>query len=387
MRDVMFEIIEKSKRSKARVGKIMTLHGTIDTPAFMPVGTQGAVKAVTHIQIKETGAQIILCNTYHLFLRPGIEVIKKAGGLHKFISWNGPILTDSGGYQVFSLAKLRKISDEGVTFSSHIDGSEHLLTPEKVVEIQAAFGSDIMMPLDECVKYPSSSSESLSAVIRTTLWAKRSKKAFNDQLPIANNQTNLKSQNPKPKNQTRLQTQTHTQRPVLWGIVQGGMFKDLRKRSAEEIRSLDFPGYGIGGLSVGEPKELMLEMLEVSTDNLEYDKPKHLMGVGFPEDIEEAVKSGIDLFDCVIPTRLARHGAFLTKNGKQIIRNAKFTDDLSPLDDSCDCYACKNFTKAYIRHLFIAKEILPLTLMTIHNVRFMMRTMERIRERISKGLI
>jgi queuine tRNA-ribosyltransferase len=351
----MFEILAKSSKSKARAGRLKTPHGIIDTPAFMPVGTQGSVKAVTPLQVRETGAQIILCNTYHLYIRPGAEVIREAGGLQKFTGWNGPILTDSGGYQVFSLAKLRKIEDEGVRFSSHIDGSEHFLTPEKVIETQAALGSDIIMPLDECVAYPATKAEAEKAVKRTTLWAKRSKETGD--------------------------------KDRLFGIVQGGMFKDLRKRSAEEIRSLDFPGYGIGGLSVGEPKDLMIGMLEVSTDNLEYDKPKHLMGVGFPEDIEEAVKRGIDLFDCVIPTRLARHGAFLTADGKGIIRNAKFEKDFSPLEASCDCYACKNFTRAYIRHLFIAKEILPLTLMTIHNLRFIMRLMEGIREKIRKGSI
>jgi queuine tRNA-ribosyltransferase len=364
----MFKIITKSPRSKARVGKLKTPHGTIDTPAFMPVGTQGAVKAVTQQQVKDIGAQIILCNTYHLYLRPGIKVIKKAGGLHKFIGWDGPILTDSGGYQVFSLAKLRKISDEGVTFNSHIDGSKHLLTPEKVVEIQSIFGSDIMMPLDECVAYPSTKADAERSVIRTTKWAKRSKEMRDETLRLRSGQGCEMG-------------------GELFGIVQGGMFKDLRKRSAEEIRELDFPGYGIGGLSVGEPKGLMLEMLEVSADNLEYEKPKHLMGVGFPEDIVEAVKYGIDLFDCVIPTRLARHGAFLTGKGKQIIRNSKFASDFTPLDKDCDCYACKNFTRAYIRHLFIAKEILPLTLMTIHNLRFIMRLMEELREKIKNGLI
>jgi len=368
----MFKIISKSSRSKARAGKLKTPHGTIDTPAFMPVGTQGAVKAATWQQVKDIGAQMILSNTYHLYLRPGIKVIKKAGGLHKFIGWDGPILTDSGGYQVFSLAKLRKINDEGVTFNSHIDGSEHLLTPEKVVEIQSIFGSDIMMPLDECVAYPSTKAESEKAVKRTTRWAKRSKEAF----------LTPSFGHPSPQS-----GEGNKRGEVLFGIVQGGMFKDLRKRSAEEIRALDFPGYGIGGLSVGEPKDLMIKMLEVSTDNLEYEKSKHLMGVGFPEDIMEAVKFGIDLFDCVIPTRLARHGAFLTKEGKEIIRNAKFASDFTPLDKDCDCYACKNFTKAYIRHLFIAKEILPLTLMTIHNLRFIIRLMEEIREKIKNGLI
>jgi queuine tRNA-ribosyltransferase len=371
----MFDITHKSSRSKARTGKLHTVHGVIDTPAFMPVGTQGSVKAVTPQQVKDTGAQIILCNTYHLYLRPGIQVIKAAGGLHRFISWDGPVLTDSGGYQVFSLSKLRKITDEGVTFNSHIDGSEHLLTPEKIIEIQAAFGSDIIMPLDECAPYPCSNSDALTAVKRTKLWAVRSNKYFNDQLPNSKNQTNSKSQSSNFKQE-------------LFGIVQGGMFKDLRKRSAEEIRSIDLPGYGIGGLSVGEPKGLMVEMLGVSTDNLEYDKPKHLMGVGFPDDLEEAVKFGIDLFDCVMPTRLARHGAFLTKgteHGREIIKNAKFEKDLSPLEPSCDCYACKKFTRAYIRHLFMAKEILAMTLMTIHNLRHIMRLMENIRKRIGEG--
>ncbi len=362
----MFDITHKSSKSKARTGKLKTAHGTIITPAFMPVGTQGSVKAVTPLQVSEIGAYIILCNTYHLYLRPGTEVIKAAGGLHKFINWDGPILTDSGGYQVFSLAKLRKITDHGVTFNSHIDGSEHLLTPEKVVEIQQIFGSDIMMPLDECVAYPSTKAEAMKALERTTLWATKSK----SQIPTSKSQMNSKHQNPNEKQ-------------FLFGIVQGGMYKDLRKRSAEEIRSLDFPGYGVGGLSVGEPKEMMLEMLQVSTSNLEYEKPKHLMGVGFPEDIEEAVKHGIDLFDCVIPTRLARHGAFFTAEGKSIIKNAKFEKDLSPLDPTCDCYACGSFSRAYIRHLFIAKEILALTLMTIHNLRYMMRKMQQLRSMIN----
>ncbi len=354
----MFDITHKSSRSKARTGKLLTAHGVIDTPAFMPVGTQGSVKAVTPQQVKDTGAQIILCNTYHLYLRPGTEVIKAAGGLHKFIGWSGPILTDSGGFQVFSLSRLRKITDEGVTFNSHIDGSEHLLTPEKIIEIQSIFGSDIIMPLDECVHYPCTKSEALSAVEKTKLWANRSKKAF---------------------------SKLNNSKQELFGVVQGGMFKDLRKRSAEEIQSIGFPGYGIGGLSVGEPKELMLEMLEISASNLEYEKPKHLMGVGFPEDIEEAVKYGIDLFDCVIPTRLARHGAFFTDNGKEIIKNAKFEKDFSPLSGTCDCYACKNFSRAYIRHLFIAKEILPLTLMTLHNIKHFMKLMENIRYKIKEG--
>jgi len=377
----MFKISTKSILSKARTGRLETAHGTIETPNFMPVGTQGTVKALTPKQVAEIGAQIILSNTYHLYLRPGLEVIEKAGGLHKMMDWHGPILTDSGGFQVFSLAQLRKITDEGVMFSSHIDGSEQFFTPEKVVEAQIVFGSDIMMPLDECTEYPADKAIVEEALRRTTRWAKRSREAFLTP-------SRLSSGHPSPQSGEGNKSPAcggGERGEVLFGIVQGGMYKDLRKRSAEEIRALDFPGYGIGGLSVGEPKELMLEMLEVSTENLEYEKPKHLMGVGFPEDIEEAVKYGIDLFDCVIPTRLARHGAFITKEGKSIIRNAKFEKDLSPLDKTCDCYACEHFSRAYIRHLFIAKEILAMTLMTIHNLRYFMRLMADIRSKIAKN--
>jgi len=354
----MFKISRKSARSKARIGKLNTDHGEVLTPAFMPVGTQGTVKAVTPAQLRELGADIILSNTYHLYLRPGLKVIKKAGGLHKMMDWDGPILTDSGGYQVFSLAKLRKIDDGGVTFSSHVDGSKQYLTPEKVVEAQLILGSDILMPLDECAPYPSDRNATVRALERTTAWAVRSMEA---------------------------RARAGRGGGSLFGIVQGGMFKELRKRSADEIREIGFNGYGIGGLSVGEPRDLMLEMLETSTENLEHDKPKHLMGVGYPEDIELAVKHGIDLFDCVIPTRLARHGAFLNAKGKSIIRNAKFEKDMSPLERGCDCYSCQHFSRAYIRHLFLANEILAMTLMTIHNLRVMIRKMDDIRRRISAG--
>jgi len=353
-----FDISKKSKRSKARVGKIVTYHGAIDTPAFLPVGTQGTVKAASPRILIEVGTEIILCNTYHLYLRPGIDVIRAAGGLHKFINWKGPILTDSGGYQIFSLSRLRKMDDEGALFCSHVDGSEHMITPEKVIEIQKVFGSDIIMPLDECIHYHCDKSKVKDAADRTTRWAERSIKAF------------------------RSHNSNFDQ--VLFGITQGGMHKDLRERSAEEIRSLDFPGYGIGGLSVGEPHELMLEMLEISADNLEYEKPKHLMGVGFPEDITDAVKHGIDLFDCVLPTRLARHGAFLTKEGKSIIRNSQFEKDFTTLDKDCDCYTCRNFTRAYLRHLFMAKEMLSAMLLTIHNLRYYIRMMAKIRKDITE---
>jgi queuine tRNA-ribosyltransferase len=347
-----FEILKKSKKSKARVGRVHTPHGVINTPMFMPVGTQGTVKTMSPRELDEVGAEIILGNTYHLNLRPGPDLIKEAGGLHKFMNWNKPILTDSGGFQVFSLAHMRKITDEGVEFTSHIDGAKHFFTPEKVLEIQTAFGSDIMMPLDECVAYPCSKKEAVKALERTTKWAKKSFRALS---PTS---------------------------PTLFGIVQGSTYKDLRKRSAEEIGEIGFLGHAIGGLSVGEPQKDMFEMLDAVTDILPEDTPKHLMGVGYAQDILGAVKLGADLFDCVIPTRLARHGAFLTYEGKINIRQAKFERDFSPIDPECDCYACKNFTKAYIRHIFGAREILALHLLTIHNIRFFMRMLQKVREDI-----
>jgi queuine tRNA-ribosyltransferase len=347
-----FEIIKKSKKSKARVGRLTTAHGVVNTPAFMPVGTQGTVKTMSPRNLDEIGAEIILSNTYHLYLRPGPELIAIAGGLHKFISWDKPILTDSGGFQVYSLAENRKITEEGVEFKSHIDGSKHFFTPQKVVEIQTAFGSDIMMPLDECVPYPCDKKQAEEAVRRTTKWAGESRSVIR----------NSKSE--------------------LFGIVQGSTYPDLRKRSAEEISALNFPGYGIGGLSVGEPQEEMFEILEVLSGVMPEDKPKHLMGVGFASDILGAIKYGIDLFDCVIPTRLARHGSFLTLEGKTSIRQARFEKDFTPIDPECDCYACRNFTRAYLRHLFWAREILAMQLLTIHNLRFFMRMLEKVRQEI-----
>ncbi|MFH1386888.1 MAG: tRNA guanosine(34) transglycosylase Tgt [bacterium] len=350
-----FEIVKKSKTSKARVGKLYTPHGVINTPAFLSIGTQGSVKTLTSRDLDEIGAEIMLLNTYHLYLRPGHELIKEAGGLHKFINWNKPILTDSGGFQVFSLAHLRKVTDEGVEFTSHIDGTKHFLSPAKVLEIQTAFGSDIMMPLDECVPAPCPKKQAEEALVRTTRWAKESK--------------------------SKLQTSNFKQ-GTLFGIVQGSTFKDLRKRSAEEIAEIGFPGYGIGGLSVGEPQNEMFEMLDVVTDILPEDAPRHLMGVGYASDILGAVKLGADLFDCVIPTRLARHGSFLTYEGKVSIRQNRFEKDFTPIDPECDCYACQNHTKAYIRHLFWAREITAMRLLTIHNLRFFMRMMEKVRNEI-----
>jgi queuine tRNA-ribosyltransferase len=356
-----FEVHKKSKYSKARVGRILTAHGVVDTPCFMPVGTQGAVKAISPRELTEIGVQMVLSNTYHLYLRPGPELIAQAGGLHKFMGWEGPILTDSGGFQVYSLAQNRRVLEEGVEFSSHIDGTKHMFTPEKVIEIQAALGADIIMPLDECPPYPAEKGEVAEAVRRTTNWAK----ASNLQLQTSNLKINHKSQALN-----------------LFGIIQGGTYPELRLRSAEELLALDFPGYSIGGLSVGEPQEKMFEMLEVLQDKLPENKPHYLMGVGFASDILGAIKYGMDMFDCVIPTRLARHGSFLTYEGKTSIRQARFERDFTPIDPQCDCYACKNFTKAYIRHLFWAREILAMQLLTLHNIRFFMRMLEKVRQEI-----
>jgi queuine tRNA-ribosyltransferase len=349
---VKFEVLKKSKKSAARVGRLVTSHGVVNTPAFLPVGTQGAVKAISPRELLEVGSEIILSNTYHLYLRPGPELIVQAGGLHKFISWDKPILTDSGGFQVYSLAHNRKVTEEGVEFASHIDGTKHFFTPEKVVEVQQAFGSDILMPLDECVPYPCDRKLAEEAVRRTTLWAKASR-----------------SQIPNPNSK-------------LFGIIQGSTYQDLRKRSAEEIVALDFPGYAVGGLSVGEPQEIMFEMLEHIYNVIPEEAPRHLMGVGYPQDILGAIQYGMDLFDCVIPTRLARHGSFMTLEGKVSIRLARFEKDFTPIDPECDCYACRNFSKAYIRHLFWAREILAMQLLTLHNLRFYMRMLERVRQEI-----
>lgn len=349
-----FEITKKSKTSNARRGKLHTSHGVVNTPNFIPCGTQATVKAMTPQQLKEAGVEIILSNTYHLYLRPGAEMIRTAGGLHKFMGWDGPVLTDSGGFQVFSLSSIRKVSNEGVLFSSHVDGSKHLLTPENVVQAQLAFGSDIILPLDECPPYPCKKKEAEESVKRTFEWAKRSKKEWEKD----------------PKDST------------LFGIVQGATFKNLRERAAEEIMGLGLKGYAIGGLSVNEPNELMYEMLSIQIPLLPEEAPKHLLGVGYVENIRQAVDMGIDLFDCVMPSRLARHGAYITEEGKGVIRNAKFINEFTPIDALCDCYTCKNFTRAYIRHLFVVKEILGVVLLTIHNIRFMMRLMEKIRNGI-----
>jgi queuine tRNA-ribosyltransferase len=350
-----FELSGQDPRCEARLGLIKTAHGEIRTPAFMPVGTQGAVKGLLPEQIRTLGADIILGNTYHLYLRPGHELIASLGGLHTFMNWPGPILTDSGGFQIYSLAALAKISDEGASFQSHIDGSRHFLTPEKAVEIQEALGSDIMMCLDECSAYPSDREKTQKALERTSLWAKRC-----------------------------LKNRKKTDR-ALFGIVQGGFYPDLRRRSVEEITDIGFDGYAIGGVSVGEPKELMLETLAATASLLPKERPRYLMGVGTPEDIVEGVYRGIDMFDCVMPTRSARNGLLFTNEGKVVIRNARYREDRSPIDSACDCYTCRNYSRAYLRHLYVAGEILAMTLNTIHNLRHYMRLMESIRDSIEKG--
>ncbi len=340
---------------QARTGRLDLPHGSVDTPVFMPVGTQATVKALSSEDLEALDARIILANTYHLYLRPGHELIAEAGGLHGFMSWERPILTDSGGFQVFSLSELREITEEGVWFRSHLDGSRHLFTPEKVMEIEQALGADIAMAFDECPPYPAEYAYVKESLERTTRWAERCKKA-------------------------------HTRKDqALFGIVQGGMFPDLRTQSVREIVSLDFPGYAIGGLSVGEPKELMYEMLQHTTPQLPDDRPRYLMGVGSPDAIFHAVAVGIDMFDCVLPTRAARHGSVFTSDGEITVRNAVYARDFRPLDPECTCPVCKRYTRAYIRHLVRAKEILAYHLCTLHNVHFMLRMMERIREAIAGG--
>lgn len=350
---VTYELIKTCKQSGARLGVLHTPHGDIETPIFMPVGTQATVKSMTPEELKEIGSQIILSNTYHLYLRPGHELVKKAGGLHEFMHWDKPILTDSGGFQVFSLGPLRKISEEGVEFKSHLDGSKHFLTPEKAMEIQNALGSDIMMAFDECAPYPASREYVKNSLERTTRWLERCKEAH---------------KNPEKQ--------------ALFGIIQGGMYKDLREQSAKEITAIDLPGYAIGGLSVGEPKPIMYDILEHTTPFMPVDKPRYLMGVGSPDDLIEGVIRGVDMFDCVLPTRIARNGTAMTSQGKVVVRNATYAEDFTPLDPECDCYTCRNYTKAYIRHLIKTNEMLGARLITTHNLHFLLKLMENIRQAI-----
>ncbi len=353
----MFKLLHKDKSSKARLGRLETAHGVVETPVFMPVGTQGTVKALSNADLKDTGAEIILGNAYHLYLRPGLDIIKKAGGLHRFMGWDKPILTDSGGYQVFSLATLRKLTDNGAEFSSHIDGSKHVLTPERVIEIQQTLGSDIMMMFDECVHYPAAKDYVEQSLELTTRWARRSREYFD------------KSDSKSGQ--------------LLFGIVQGSTYLDLRKKAVDELIKIGFDGYAVGGVSVGEPRDLLYEIAEYTAALLPEDKPRYLMGVGMPQDILEAISCGLDMFDCVVPTRNGRNGQAFTFSGDIQLRNAAYKEDFRPIDDRCDCFACKNHTRSYIRHLFNTEEILGLRLVSLHNIHFYVRLIELSRKAIA----
>ena len=351
---IKYEKIKGEKNTKARLGLIHTNYGTFETPMFMPVGTQATVKTLSPEELKDINSGVILSNTYHLWLRPGEDIVAKAGGLHKFMNYDGPILTDSGGFQVFSLAEKKNISEEGVIFKSHINGEKLFLTPEKSIEIQNKLDSDIAMSFDECIPYPASYDYAKKSTERTIRWAKRGKEAH------------------KNPNQS------------LFGIVQGGEYTDLREWSAKETVKLGFDGYSIGGTSVGEDKPTMYKMVEDAIRYLPEDKPRYLMGVGDPIDILEGVERGVDMFDCVLPTRIARHGNAFTRNGKINLKNAKFKEDFTPLEDNCDCYACKHYTKAYIRHLIVANETFGQRLLSIHNLRFLIKLTEDIRKSIAE---
>mgnify|MGYP006291456817 CR=1 FL=1 len=348
-----FELIKSDSDTKARRGVVTTPHGKINTPIFMPVGTQATVKAMSPEELKEIQVEIILGNTYHLYLRPGHELIKRAGGLHEFMNWDKPILTDSGGFQVFSLSDLREIKEEGVYFQSHIDGSRHFISPEKSIEIQNALGSDIVMAFDECPPEPSNYDYVKNSLERTVRWAERSKEAMNND------------------------------KQSLFGIIQGGIFKDLREESVKKMTDIGFPGYAVGGLSVGEAKEDMLDTLDFTVPLMPEDKPRYLMGVGTPEDLIEGVMRGIDMFDCVMPTRIARHGSIFTSDGRITIRNATYKEDFTAPDPDCNCYVCQNYTRAYIRHLLKRNEILGVRLTTYHNLYFFIDLMNKIKKAIS----
>ncbi len=349
---ITYELIKQCPHTGARAGRIHTPHGSFDTPIFMPVGTQASVKTLAPEELKEMGAGIILSNNYHLFLRPGSKLVKEAGGLHKFMNWDRAILTDSGGFQVFSLGDLRKISEEGVTFRSHIDGSKKFLSPEIATQSQMDLGADIIMAFDECVPYPADFKYTRESMELTLRWAQRCKDTMT---------------NPNQG---------------LFGIVQGGMYKDLRIECANRLVDMDFPGYAVGGLSVGEPKELMYEMLDITLEHLPQNKARYLMGVGTPDCLVEGVMRGIDMFDCVYPTRVARNGTAMTWNGRLVIKNAQYEHDFHPIDEHCNCYTCRNYSRAYIRHLVRVNEIFGLRLLTIHNLHFLIDFMKQMRQSI-----
>ncbi|MGH9774306.1 MAG: tRNA guanosine(34) transglycosylase Tgt [Candidatus Acidiferrales bacterium] len=353
-----FEVL-RNDPSGARLGRLETPHGIIETPAFLPVGTAGTVKGVPQETLEALGAQILLANTYHLYLRPGHELIRELGGLHEFMAWPHPILTDSGGYQVFSLADLRRVTDDGVMFRSHLDGSEHFLSPEKALEIEIALGADIIMVLDECIEAPAEFSRARQAAGRTLAWARRSKEFFG--------------------------RDGDSSRQMLFGIVQGGAYAELRRENADQLRELNFPGYAIGGLAVGEPHEVTCEMTAETVARLPEEKPRYLMGVGRPEQIPNYIARGVDMMDCVLPTRSARHGYLFTSCGRVLIKNARYAHDPRPIDEACGCSVCRRYSRAYLRHLFISGEMLGATLNSIHNLYFYLDTMRRIRDAIRFG--
>lgn len=354
LNDKNFRITAQDNSSCARTGTIHTSHGLIETPAFAPVASQGSVKSLTFSQVESLGAQLILVNAYHLYIRPGIETIRRLGGIHSFISWDKPILSDSGGYQIYSLSKLVKVKKEGVEFSSHLDGTKYFVSPEDVIEIQRNLGSDILMPLDHFPPYPSSPDTIKESVELTTRWAKRSRTYFLE----------------------------NTRDQHLWGICQGGVHWDLRKTSITDLLHIDFDGYALGGLGIGEPKTQFMETVEKSCSLLPLDKPRYLMGIGYVQDILEAVERGVDLFDCVLPTRNARNGTLFTSHGKLIIKNQKYADDEKPIDENCSCYTCLNFSRAYLRHLYERNEMSSATLNTIHNLHFYLDIFQKIRQAI-----
>ncbi len=357
---ISFEVTKTARNGRSRIGRLITPHGEVETPVFMPVASKAAVRTLTPDELKDAGATMILSNAYHLYLRPGTSIVKKMGGLHKFMHWDGPILTDSGGYQVFSLSHIIKLDDEGVRFRSPIDGSAHFLTPEDIIAIQDDIGADIAMVLDECPPYPADRTHIRQANARTYQWAKRCQ--FRNNELIAGGSTQ-----------------------ALFGIIQGGVYPDLRRESATALTELDFPGYGIGGLSVGEPRELMLETLAATVEHMPADKPRYLMGVGDPDGLSAAVGQGVDMFDCVMPTRIARNGTAFTNDGRLNILNAKNTADAGPLNEGCGCYTCQNFSLAYVKHLYKTGETLALRLLTCHNLYFVFTLIERLKEDIRNG--
>jgi queuine tRNA-ribosyltransferase len=401
-----FHIQIEARDGAARAGRFFTPHGEVQTPVFMPVGTLGTIKGVPQDTLEELGVEILLNNTYHLYLRPGVETVRQLGGVHKFMAWDRPILTDSGGFQVFSLSDLRKITEEGVAFRSHLDGSSHFFSPESAMAAQIGLGADIIMAFDECTEHPAEYARTRNSMEMTLRWARRSKdyfEAHKDEVPWFNAPRGLKSgwgmnngadstaeavpfQNNLSHNGARLQRDVERgQTQALFGIVQGGIFADLRRESAERTLEIDFPGYAIGGLSVGEPRAMTYEMVDAAIRFLPKDKPRYLMGVGTPEEIVHYVAAGVDMMDCVLPTRAARHGLLFTSEGRLTIKNARFAGDDGPLDPNCKCKVCARYSRAYLRHLYASNELLAQTLNTIHNLAYYVDTMQRVRQAIILG--